>query len=415
MAANFRTLDELDVDNRRVFVRVDFNVPLTDACTVRDDTRIVAALPTLEELRAAGAKLVVASHLGRPKGKIVDKLSMQPVGERLSELLDTEIKLPDEVVGDAAKKLVADARAGDVILLENLRFSPGETSNDPAFAAALASLCDAYVNDAFGASHRAHASVVGIPARVGDTAAGRLMQKELQSLARLVEAPAHPFVAIVGGAKVSDKLGVLVSLVERLSAGDTVIIGGAMANTFLAAGGLDLGKSLMEADRVADCKRVLASASARDVRVVLPSDLRVAKSLDATHARVHSVAAGGLAADELALDIGPGTTRRCTEAIAGAKMLVWNGPMGLFENPAFADGTLDLAKAVADCPGYCVVGGGDSVAAVAQSGVGDRIDHVSTGGGASLEFLEGKTLPGVAALMPQPALPQGEGVGGNEE
>ena len=408
MAANFRTLDELDVDNRRVFVRVDFNVPLTDDRTVRDDTRIVAAIPTLKELRAAGAKLVVASHLGRPKGKVVDKLSMQPVGERLSELLDTEIKLPDEVAGDAAKKLVADARAGDVILLENLRFAAGEEANDPAFAAALASLCDAYVNDAFGASHRAHASVVGIPALVTETAAGRLMEKELRSLARLVEAPEHPFVAIVGGAKVSDKLGVLVSLVERLSAGDTLIIGGAMANTFLAAEGVELGKSLMEADRVADCKRVLASATARDVRVILPSDLRVATSLKATEARVHSLAGGGLAADELALDIGPGTTRRSTEAIAKAAMLVWNGPMGLFENPAFAAGTLDVAKAVADCGGFCVVGGGDSVAAVAQSGLSDRIDHVSTGGGASLEFLEGKTLPGVAALAPKPAPPMGE-------
>ncbi len=408
MAANFRTLDQLDVDNRRVFVRVDFNVPLNDDRTVRDDTRIVAAIPTLEELRAAGAKLVVASHLGRPKGKVVDKLSMQPVGERLSELLDVEIKLPDEVVGDAAKKLVADARAGDVILLENLRFEAGEEANDPTFAAALASLCDAYVNDAFGASHRAHASVVGIPALVAESAAGRLMEKELRSLARLLDAPERPFVAIVGGAKVSDKLGVLVSLVERLSPGDALIIGGAMANTFLAAEGVDLGKSLMESDRVADCKRVLASAAARDVRVILPSDLRVATSLEATQGRVHSLAGGGLGPDEMALDIGPGTTRRCTEAIAKAAMLVWNGPMGLFENPAFAAGTLDLAKAVADCPGFCVVGGGDSVAAVAQSGLADRIDHVSTGGGASLEFLEGITLPGVAALAPKPAPPMGE-------
>jgi phosphoglycerate kinase len=399
--AAFRTLDQIDVDNRRVFVRVDFNVPLTRNGTVRDDTRIQAALPTLRELRERGAKLVVASHLGRPKGKVVAELSMQPVGERLSELLDIDIKLPDEVAGDAAHKLVADARAGDVILLENLRFEPGETSNDPAFAALLAGMCDAYVNDAFGASHRAHASVVGVPERVGETAAGRLMERELSALARLLDAPAHPFVAIVGGAKVSDKLGVLVSLVERLTANDTLIIGGAMANTFLAAQGVSLGASLMETDRVRDCERVLNSAAARDVRVVLPSDLRVATSLDATEGRVHVVAGGALAANERALDIGPGTARRCADAIAGAAMLVWNGPMGLFENSAFAGGTMAVAEAVAACPGFCVVGGGDSVAAVQQAGLADRIDHVSTGGGASLEFLEGKTLPGVAALVPR--------------
>lgn len=399
-ARPFDTLDDLDVDNRRVLVRVDFNVPLSkgEHPTVRDDTRIRETLPTLRILRERGAKLVVCSHLGRPAGKGFEAAySMEPVGARLAELLQTEVKLADEVVGDGVTKLVADTRAGEVVLLENLRFEPGETKNDAKFSAALAALCDAYVNDAFGASHRAHASVVGVPALVGDKAAGRLLEAELRALSRLVTAPERPFVAIVGGAKVSDKLGVLVALVERLTAGDTLVIGGAMANTFLAAQGRQLGASLMESDRRKDAERVLAKAAARDVTVVLPTDLRVGVGVDAKEARVVDVA-HDLGPDEMALDVGPRTVQRCTEAIAGAKMVLWNGPMGLFENPAFASGTLAVARAVADCPGYCVVGGGDSVAAVQQAGVADRIDHVSTGGGASLEYLEGKVLPGVAAL-----------------
>lgn len=398
-ARRFATLDDLDVDNRRVLVRVDFNVPLTKAGTVRDDTRIRETLPTLTTLRARGAKLVVCSHLGRPEGKGFEAAySMEPVGARLAELLGVEVKLADEVVGDGVTKLVADARAGEVVLLENLRFEAGETTNDPKLSAALATLCDAYVNDAFGASHRAHASVVGVPALVGAKAAGRLLEAELRALSRLVEAPARPFVAIVGGAKVSDKLGVLVALVERLVAGDSLVIGGAMANTFLAAQGHQLGASLMEADRFKDAERVLAKAAARDVTVVLPTDLRVAESLDATAARVVGVA-HDLQPAERALDIGPATAERCAAIIARAGMVLWNGPLGLFENPAFAEGTLAVARAVADSPGFTVVGGGDSVAAVQQAGVGDRIDHVSTGGGASLEFIEGKTLPGVAALQ----------------
>jgi phosphoglycerate kinase len=402
----FATLDDLDVDNRRVLVRVDFNVPLgkppaggAGGRTVRDDTRIRETLPTLTTLRERGAKLVVCSHLGRPAGKGFEAdASMEPVGGRLAELLGIDVKLADEVVGDGVTKLVSDLRAGEVVLLENLRFEAGETTNDPKLAAALAALCDAYVNDAFGASHRAHASVVGVPARVGAKAAGRLLEAELRALSRLVEAPVRPFVAIVGGAKVSDKLGVLVALVERLTAGDTLVIGGAMANTFLAAQGRQLGASLMEADRFKDAERVLAKAAARDVTVVLPSDLRVGTSLDATEARVVGVAYD-LQAAERALDIGPATAERCAEVIAKAGMVLWNGPMGLFENPAFAGGTLAVARAVADCPGFTVVGGGDSVAAVQQAGVADRIKHVSTGGGASLEFIEGKTLPGVAALL----------------
>lgn len=398
------TIDQLDVDNRRVFVRVDFNVPLTkvgddESPEVRDDTRIRAALPTLNALRERGAKLVVASHLGRPKGKRVSKLSMEPVGRRLAELLDTDVRLPDEVVGDGVTKLVSDLRAGQIVLLENLRWEPGETKNDPKLADALAALGDAYVNDAFGACHRAHASVVGVPERLGDKAAGLLLLEELQALSKLIDAPTRPFVAIVGGAKVSDKLGVLVALVDRLTAGDTLIIGGAMANTFLAAQGHGLGASLLEADRLRDATMVLEKAGARDVRVVLPTDLRIAESLEATSAQIVAVHAGPLGEAERALDIGPVTAKRCAEAIAGAKTVLWNGPLGLFENPAFAEGTFAVARAVADADAYTVVGGGDSVAAVVAADLADRIDHVSTGGGASLELIEGKTLPGVAALL----------------
>jgi phosphoglycerate kinase len=401
MAASIPSHKDLDVDNRRVFVRVDFNVPLDKDAAVRDDTRIRASLPTLKSLIERGAKLVVASHLGRPKGGFDPKAAMEPVAERLAELLCTEVRVPTEdVVGDGPTKLVADLRPGQIVLLQNLRFHPGETKNDPKFAQALAALGDAYVNDAFGASHRAHASVVGVPLLLHAHAAGELLQAELRALSRLVEAPEHPFVAIVGGAKVSDKLAVLVSLVERLSAGDTLVIGGAMANTFLAAQGHGLGASLQEKDRYSDCKVVLDKAAARDVHVVLPTDVRVGKGVEETsaRARVHDFARGPLADDEMALDIGPHTIQSCEAALPSAKMVLWNGPMGLFENPAFAEGTLAVARALAACKGFTVVGGGDSVAALQQAGLAEQIDHVSTGGGASLEFLEGKELPGVAAL-----------------
>lgn len=401
-----RTLEDLDVDNRRVFVRVDFNVPLgTDDDghrVVRDDTRIRAALPTLKWLREHGAKLVVASHLGRPKGKRDPALSMEPVGAHLAELLSCEVFVPDDVVGDGIPKLVTDRRPGEVVLLQNLRWHPGEKKNDPAFAAALAKLCDAYVGDAFGTCHRAHASVVGVPALVHENAAGRLLYREVETLGRLIEDPPRPFVAIVGGAKVSDKLTVLLALVDRLTAGDTLAIGGAMANTFLAADGMAMGSSLQEADRHRDCRLVRDKAEARGVRLLLPSDLRVGDSLEASAARVLHRSQGDLAPGELALDIGPQSAAACAKAIAGAATVLWNGPMGLFENPAFAEGTMAVARAAADASGFTVVGGGDSVAAVVQSGLAERIDHVSTGGGASLEFLEGKTLPGVAALATLP-------------
>ena len=395
--------DELDVDNRRVLVRVDFNVPLHAAPdgqqTVADDTRIQATLPTLRELLRRNARLVLCSHLGRPDPKVgFDRaLSMEPIGRRLAELLELEVRLPDEVVGDGVTKLVNDTRAGQVVLLENLRFEAGEERNDPEFARALAKLCDVYVNDAFGASHRAHASIVGVPEIIHDHAPGLLMTRELEALSRIVDRLEHPFVALVGGAKVSDKLGVLVALTERLVAGDAIAIGGAMANTFLLARGASLGSSRVERERLNDCKRVFDKAAARDVAVLLPVDLRCGGSLTDSVAQVIHVDEG-VPEGRMALDIGAVTERLFANTIAKAKTLFWNGPMGVFENPAFASGTMAMAKAVAECPGYTVVGGGDSVAALNMSGRADAVDHVSTGGGASLEFIEGRELPGVTAL-----------------
>ncbi len=395
--ATLPTLASLDVDNRRVFVRVDFNVPLRDG-EIQDDARIQAALPTLVALRSRGAILVVASHLGRPKGVPDPAFSMEPVAAHLAVLLENEVRLPDEVVGESATKLVKEAHAGDIVMLQNLRFHPGETKNDPAFADALAKLCDLYVCDAFGACHRAHASVDALPRKMRHKAAGHLLLAEIDALSQLVEAPPRPFVAIIGGAKVSDKLGVLIALSERFKKGDTLIIGGAMANTFLAATGTPMGNSLQEPDRYADCKTVLAKAEARGVNVVLPRDLVCAKAFDATSGQCVD-AAEGVPDEQMALDVGPRTLEACAPALAAAKTVFWNGPLGRFESPAFASGTLSMAKLVAQSPGYTVVGGGDSVAALHQSGCAREIDHISTGGGASLEFIEGRMLPGIAALL----------------
>ncbi len=387
-----RSLKELALGGRRVFCRVDFNVPL-DGTTVTDDTRIRESLPTIEHILAEGGRLVLASHLGRPKGKRVPEMSLEPAAQRLAELLGIgEVVLTDDCIGDGARKVVGDLRDGQVALLENLRYHDEEEKNDEAFARELAKLCDVYVNDAFGSSHRAHASVAGLPKLIGEKGAGFLLDKELAALDKLRTEPAKPYVAVLGGAKVSDKIGVIEALLTKV---DVLVIGGAMANTFLAAQGHSMGKSLVEEDKLPLARAVLQKADARGVQLLLPTDLRVGTGLKDTVA-VDS----GLDVDatSMALDVGAETASRYAEVVRKAGAVFWNGPMGLFENPAFAAGTLAVAEAMAACPGFTVVGGGDSVAAIQQAGLASKYDHVSTGGGASLEYLEGKKLPGVEAL-----------------
>ena len=385
---------ELDLDGQRTFIRVDFNVPLDDDGRITDDSRIQAALPTIELARERGARLILASHLGRPKGKVDPKYSLEPAAARAAELLECDVKLPESCIGDGPRKLVQDMRSGDVVLLENLRFEPGEKANDDAFARQLAQLCDVYVNDAFGAAHRAHASVDALPRMVERRAAGLLMLRELERLGELLDSAKRPFVAVLGGAKVSDKLGVVDSLITRA---DTIIIGGAMAYTFLVAQGHSVGKSLVEPGKVQAAKRALMKADNRGVRILLPHD----------HVMVTEISPDALAlpggnddfgADRIGVDIGPASAKLFGEAISQAKTVLWNGPMGIFEMPAFAAGTNAVAHAVAHTSATTVVGGGDSVAALKQTGLTPFIDHVSTGGGASLQLLEGKDLPGVEAL-----------------
>lgn len=390
---SIRSIDDLEVEGRRVFVRVDFNVPLADG-QVADDARIRAALPTLSRLIERGAKLVVASHLGRPKGKPKPELSLEPVASRLAELLGVdEVVLPDDCIGDGARKVVSDLREGGVVLLENLRFHEGEEKNDPAFARELAALADVYVNDAFGAAHRAHASVSALPGLMEERAAGLLMHAELRALGRIQDDPPRPYYAVLGGAKVSDKIAVIEALMKRV---DGLFIGGAMANTFLAAKGVSLGKSLVEVDKLPLARTLLQKAESAGIEVHLPVDLRVADSTSASHGEV--VGVDEVTSDVMALDVGPKTVERYGEILAAAACIFWNGPMGLFENAAFAEGTFGMAKAIAASTAFSVVGGGDSVAAVNRAGLAASFDHVSTGGGASLEFLEGRKLPGVEAL-----------------
>jgi phosphoglycerate kinase len=387
-----RSVRDLALEGRKVFVRVDFNVPLADG-KVADDTRIRAALPTIQLIMERGGRPVLASHLGRPDGKPNAKYSLEPAGARLAELLGAEVLLADDCIGDGPRKVVSDLREGQVALLENLRFHPEEEANDEGFAKELARVAEVYVNDAFGAAHRAHASVSALARLVRDRGAGLLMEKELAALGKLRDEPPHPYVAVLGGAKVSDKIAVLEALLARV---DTLVIGGAMANTFLAAQGRSMGKSRIEEDKLALARTILTRAEERKVDLLLPVDVVVAPSLDASSGRV--VAVTDVGAEDMALDIGPATVERFAAPISSAKAVFWNGPMGLFEKAPFSQGTFGVAAAIGGAPGFSVVGGGDSVAAVEQAKMADQFDHVSTGGGASLELLEGRKLPGVEAL-----------------
>jgi phosphoglycerate kinase len=392
------TLDDLgDVAGRRVFVRVDFNVPLADGA-VEDDTRIRAALPTLVELLEAGASLVVASHLGRPKGRVDEAYRLAPAGDRLADLLDREVQVLDDVVGTDVTAVCSHIGPGEIALLENLRFDPREEANDPSFAAELAELADVYVDDAFGAVHRAHASVSALPQafreRQQSLAAGRLLQREVEALSRLLEDPQRPYVAILGGAKVSDKLSTIGALVEKV---DALLIGGAMAFTFIAAEGGRIGDSLVEPDRFDDVRAARKRADERGVVIQLPEDVVAAAEISAD-ARRQTVGAIEVPNGQKGLDIGPRSVEEFARTIAEAKTILWNGPMGVFELEPFSAGTRGVGTAIAGAEAFSVAGGGDSLLAIKRFGLEAGFDHLSTGGGASLEFLEGRELPGIVVL-----------------
>jgi len=388
-----RALEELDLAAKRVFIRADLNVPLDAAGCITDATRIVATLPTIRYVLEHGGLPIVASHLGRPKGGPAPELSLRPVADYLRRALDVPIELAPNCVGDAVESLIARQRPGQVVVLENLRFHPEEEKNDPVFAERLARLADVYVDDAFGAAHRAHASTAGMARFFRSKAAGFLLRREVEILQHLLVAPAKPFVAVLGGAKVSDKIGVLENLLGRVQA---FCIGGAMAYTFLRAQGKPVGRSRVEADKI-DLAAALARAAACGVRVLLPVDHLAADRAEAG-ATTRVVGADDFPADLLGVDIGPETIDLFAKEIAAARTVLWNGPMGIFEVDAFSRGTMAIARALADSSGTTVVGGGDSVAALARAGLQGAVTHVSTGGGASLEFLEGRRLPGLAAL-----------------
>jgi phosphoglycerate kinase len=386
-----RSITEADVRGKRALVRVDFNVPLRDG-EVADDTRIRAALPTIQFLLDRGAAVVLATHLGRPKGKADPAFSVAPVARKLSELLGQPVATVSVVVGGEAERAAEALRPGDVLLLENTRFEPGEERNDSDLAAALGRLGDLFVNDAFGAAHRAHASTVGV-AKLLPGYAGLLLQREETALSGLLNTPERPFVAVLGGAKVSDKFAVLEHLLDRV---DALLLGGGMANTVLFAQGHQIGSSLAEPDRVEEAHRLIERAREQSVFMAVPTDVVIAGSLDSIMTNVASVE--DIPVDQAIFDIGPETVGRYCRRIADARTVFWNGPMGVFERRPFANGTLGIARCVADASGYTVVGGGDSLAALEVAGVAERIDHISTGGGASLEYLEGRVLPGIAAL-----------------
>ncbi len=387
-----RSVQEADVTGKRVLMRVDFNVPMQEG-KITDDTRITASLPTINNLLERSAAVILVSHLGRPKGKANPDFSLAPVAERLQELLDKPVRFASDVVGPSAKSADADLQAGEVLLLENVRFEAGEEQNDPGFARNLAELANLYVNDAFGAAHRAHASTVGVTEYL-PAYAGLLMLGEVGALRKLVDNPEHPFVAILGGAKVSDKIGVIEHLLPRV---DSILIGGGMANTFLLAQGVEVGRSLAELEFEEKARELLRSSNDQGVDIELPVDANVAASLDRSDDSKW-VPISAVPEDFAIFDIGPGTVQRFAEALEGAKTIFWNGPMGVFETPEFAAGTKGVAELVANSGAFTVVGGGDSVAAIGQMGLADRISHISTGGGASLEFVEGRKLPGLEAL-----------------
>jgi len=396
---NKKTVDDINAKGKKVLVRCDFNVPLKDG-VITDENRITAALPTIKKLIADGAQVILCSHLGKVKNGPNEKESLAPVAKRLAELLNKEVVFAadDTVVGENAKKAVAAMKDGDVVLLQNTRFRPEETKNGEAFSKELASLCDIYVNDAFGAAHRAHCSTVGVASFVEEAAVGYLMGKELQYLGNAVESPVRPFVTILGGAKVADKLNVIENLLNKA---DTLIIGGGMAYTFLAAKGYSVGTSLLDETKIDYCKDMLKKAEEKGVKILLPVDVTITKSfpdpIDA-EIEVQIADADKIPADMMSLDIGPKTAELYADAVKSAKTVVWNGPMGVFENPILAKGTIAVAKSLAETDATTIIGGGDSAAAVNTLGFGDKMSHISTGGGASLEFLEGKALPGIEAV-----------------
>jgi phosphoglycerate kinase len=388
-----RTVDQINLKGKKVFVRVDFNVPLDEKNKISDDTRISLSLPTLRFVIEAGGKVILASHLGRPKGKRDPKYSMAPVAERLSQLLGQKVTLANDCIGEEVQKLVEKMRERDVLLLENLRFHQEEEKNDETFSKALASLCEIYVNDAFGAAHRAHASTEGMTRCLKTVVAGFLMKEEIESLDKALVNPQKPYVAILGGAKVSDKIGVIQSLLSKVT---TLLVGGGMAYTFLKARGFEVGKSLVEENQLGFSIGLLERAKGK-VNFLLPSDHIAAERID-LQVEKKIVKNGDIPSGWVCLDIGPETVRAFSEEIKGAQTIVWNGPMGVYEMEPFSRGTFAIARAVANSSAFSIVGGGDSVAAVNKAGVADRISHLSTGGGASLEFLEGKKLPGIEAL-----------------